>query len=943
MFPFGSARHSDSAGGPRRSIVNTSRWAPWLAVAIPIAVLFGPALLTDRSFAFRDASHFYYPLFEWCAREWGAGRVPLWNPCENAGIPALADTSSSLFYPGKLVFALPLDFALRYKLFIVGHVVLAALGSYWLARDWKCSRTAAAAAAIAYACGGNVVFQYCNVVFLIGAAWLPFAALATDRMLRQRSWSAALALGAVLALMILGGDPQMALNVLLAASLYVAILLFSRAGESQPEASVRPPSHARLLVSRVILLGLAAVVGFLLAAVQVLPSSEATKYSERAAFNRPRNIFEAARVLAAPADQPQPLDETRGQSVIRGLFGSPDEGSHHHLAYSFSVGPWRLAEYFWPNIGGRLFPTKRRWFALIPAEMKTWTPTLYLGLLPAMLAIASLRIWRGEPREKWLTWLAIFFTAASFGWYGIGWVIHEIHAAAGGDPAKLSIGPPVGGVYWLMVTLLPSYAYFRYPAKLLPLVSLGLALLAAFGWDRAFAERRPRLALALLVFGSITAVAAFVFWCGGSWLVLESRQGDSSLGPYDGIAAYRDTLAALVHAALVAFAARYCLLKAWRQPDKQPRWQFATLLLTAIEIAVANYWLAPTAHASLWRDQPMAAEAIHAAADKENTVEAITPPRVSRADLGRWRPPSFARQGSPDRLVEMAQWERDTLFPKHQLSADLGLLESYGSVKLMDYESLMFVAWQYGREQTGGQRLPPPTILRLLGAEYLVLPGTSQPSYATRIDLPLMSEPSWPEGATVWQMNRTLPRAWIVHEVEMLDPLAFPLRIADVDARTRDVIFPDRKPRDFSRQAVVETLEPLPAFESGQQPNNEPESCRITAYEPTHIVIEATLRQPGLVVLSDAWFPGWEATVHTRSTQGVEPQSQAAIIHRTNRVLRGVWLPAGGHTIEMHYRPASYIRGATISGASWVALAVVGLVHLTQRRKGGRGRREEIA
>jgi hypothetical protein len=618
---------------------------------------------------------------------------------------------------------------------------------------------------------------------------------------------------------------------------------------------------------------------------------------------------------------------------MRGLFGSPEEGSHHHLAYSFSVGPWRLAEYLWPNIGGRLFPTKRRWFALLPAEMKTWTPTLYLGLVPAILALASLRLWRGGPREKWLSWLAILFTAASFGWYGIGWVIHEIYAAAGGDPSKLAIGPPVGGVYWLMVTLLPSYAYFRYPAKLLPLVSLGLALLAAFGWDRAFAERRPRLALALLIFGSVSAIAAFIFWCGGSWLVIESRKGDSSLGPYDGIGAYRDTLAALVHAALVAFAARYCLLKAWSQPEMQPRWQLATLLLTAIEIAVANYWLVPTAPASLWREEPAAAQAIHAAIDEQSAADAITPPRISRADLGRWRPPSFAKQGSPDRLVEMAQWERDTLFPKHQLAADLGLLESYGSVKLMDYESLMFVAWQYGRAQPGGQRLPPPTILRLLGAEYLVLPETSQPTYATRIDSPLMDESTWPEGATVWRMNRTLPRAWIVHEVETLTPLPFPLRIANVDDRTRDVVFPDRKPRDFSRQAVVETTEPLPTFEATPSSTNAPESCRITAYEPTHVVIEATLTQPGLVVLSDAWFPGWEAIVRTAAAPGNEPTTQPAKIHRTNRVLRGVWLPAGQHTIETRYRPASFVRGAAISGCTWAALAVLGLVLLTQRRR----------
>jgi hypothetical protein len=605
-------------------------------------------------------------------------------------------------------------------------------------------------------------------------------------------------------------------------------------------------------------------------------------------------VFEVAHVLAQPASQPQPLGETRGVSIARGLFGSPEEGSHQHLAYAFSVGPWRVAEYFWPNIGGRMFPTKRRWFSLVPAEAKTWTPTLYLGLLPVLLALASLRLRGGTAREKWLSWLVIVFTLASFGWYGIGWLVHEVYGAAGGDPAKLPIGAPVGGVYWLMVTLLPSYAYFRYPAKLLPLVSLGLSQLAAIGWDRAFATRRPWLAKALLIFGSVSAAAAFVFWCGGSWFVLESPKTANSLGPFDGIGSYRDTLAALVQTALVAFAARHCLLKAWSAPEQQSRWQIATLLLTAVELAVANYWLVPAAPASLWREQPAIAEAIRGAEDARNV-----PARVARGDLGRWRPPRFAKQSSPNRLVEIAQWERDTLFPKHQLATQLGLLQSYGSVKLMDYESLMFIAHQYGREQPSGQRIPAPTILRLLGAEYLVLPDASQPKFATRIEPPVDQASCWPEDTALWRLNRPLPRTWIAHEVEVLPPLPFPLRIAAVDERTRDVVFPDGKPRDFRRQAVVETNEPVLDLKMGASPASDTESCRITTYEPTLVVIEATLAQPGLVVLSDAWFPGWEATVQTSG----ETTTQPAAIHRTNRVLRGMFLPTGQHTIAMRYRP----------------------------------------
>ena len=46
---------------------------------------------------------------------------------------------------------------------------------------------AAGLCAVSYAFGGNVLFQYCNVVFLVGAAWLPAALLASDWMLLRRS------------------------------------------------------------------------------------------------------------------------------------------------------------------------------------------------------------------------------------------------------------------------------------------------------------------------------------------------------------------------------------------------------------------------------------------------------------------------------------------------------------------------------------------------------------------------------------------------------------------------------------------------------------------------------------------------------------------------------------------------------------------------------------
>jgi hypothetical protein len=894
-------------------------WA-WLPVAIPILALFGPALATDSSFAMRDAGHFYHPLFEWCGREWAAGRVPLWNPYENCGLPVLADTTSSLFYPGKLVFLLPVDFALRYKLYIVLHVVLAAAGSYSLARGWKCSPAAAAIAAIAYACGGNVVFQYCNVVFLVGAAWLPLAVLTADRTLVGGSWRAAVLLGVVLALMILGGDPQAALHGLLITGLYAVLLRLKKPAAEAHEVVASQPRVG--VLHQFLLIASAAVIAYLLAAVQALPSGEATKLSERAAFNRPRNIYEAAVVALQPAESVQPLGETRNESIARGIFCAPEAGSHHDLAYDFSVGPWRLAEYVWPNIGGRMFPTNRRWLSLLPAEGRTWTPTLYLGLLPVILALSVFRLRSGSPRERWLSWLVLLFTLASFGYYGLGWMLQELRVLSPTD-GKTSVAPPVGGVYWLFVTFLPTYAYFRYPAKLLPLVSLGLSQLAASGFDRAFVEPRPRLAKVLLVFGIGSGVCAFVVWFVGAGLFSQVIKPDSSLGPFDARGAYHDLLFAFVQTMLVALTCRWLLQKAWAESSPRPAWQTAAVLLTGVELAVANAWLVVIAPADLWRSESPVANLIR---ETERPADAApAPPRVYRGNLASWRPPGFRQAGSANRPAETAQWERDTLFPKHELPSGLALVESYGSIKLIDYESLLFVAKQHGPRQPDKTLLPQPTALRLLGTEFLVLPDRQTPDFA---DLVPAAGEHWPASAALRKMTRTLPRAWIVHEVHSLPPLPRPLRIEAVDQRTKEVLFPGNKARNFLRTAVVETEQPLLEWSQDQTEKSSPasegpaESCKITHYDPQRVVVTAQLARPGLLVLSDAWFPGWRAVVTTGGS------SREAPIYRTNRVLRGVWLPAGTSEIEFRYQPASFVRGAIISGCSWFLLAIGWLINL---------------
>ena len=896
------------------------RWsalAAALVVAAALLLLFGPVLLSDRSLAMRDAAHFYHPLFQWTSERWLEGTPPLWNPYENAGLPLLADGSSSLFYPGRLWLLLPIDFAWRLKLYVVGHAALAALGSYLLARHWRASLPAAAMAAMAYSCGGSVVFQHANVPYLVGAAWLPFALWAIDVLLVARSWRAAVALSAVLALMVLGGDPQMAYHAVLIGVLYAGVLAF----RPSPDA---PASHWVVRLSRHgALLAAAAAGGFALAAIQILPSLEAAADSERALYRRPRTLYEAGSHLVASGG-----DRDAWANAARGIAGQPPRGTHQARMYDFSLPPWRLVEVVWPNIGGRMFPTHRRWLRLVPADARIWTPTLYFGLLPLVLALGQWRLRRGDPAAVWMSWLLLTFTIGSFGYYGLGWCAREIYLAMGGDADSIAVGSPFGGLYWLLATFLPGYVSFRYPAKLLVVAALAASQLAARGWDLSVASPAESLSRRLKQLAIASIVVLLGCWAGFSWLNRELKQqtaagqeiarrleaqSDQALGPFDLPGAEQDVKLALLQTVIVCLTAR--MLLRGRAATLSPARQWTLALLVALDIAAANYWLIATAPSDNWRTQPAAAQLLLAEAGRDRDV------RIFRGSPIAWRPPSFARLSSADRIAELAAWERDTLFPKYGLNHGISLLNSYSSLKPADYASLLSIGEQFGPRWPNphGGKLPHPSVLRLLGTTYLVLPADvvpafpGQPPFAERVH---PAKVTLPEDTAIWRLTEPLPRAWVVHDVVQLPALS-DRSLRALEDRTREVLFPrekdggSRRARDFHRAAVVENDLPLDLATNLPAVNS---TCRIRKDGLHEVQIETRLDSSGLLVLSDRYASGWQATVETGG------QLRRAPILRTNRICRGVWLPAGEHVVRFVYRPPSYQWGSWISMAAGVVL-----------------------
>jgi len=879
------------------------------AVIAPCFYLLGAPVFSSCSFVNRDAGHYYIPLFQWTSSQWGSGGLPLWNPQENGGYPVVADATASLFYPGKAVYALPFNFFRLHGVYILCHLLLAAGGVWLLARQWQISAAGGGFAAVAYAMAGAVSFQYCNVVFLVGAAWFPFVLLAGDRMFKQRSFFWSAVAGAVLALMTLGGDPQAAYHAGFCLAGYALIV------SAQPHDLKQQSRMWRLLRSRLALLSAACGGLICLAAVQLVPSWQWTSQSNRAAYINPRNIYEGATELSRGEEG----GRTASERIQTGILGEPEFGTHHDHAYQFSVAPWRIVELLWPNITGRPFPINNRWAGAIPGADRVWTPSIYLGLAPLLLGLGCLQFRGGKDGRRWMTYLLLLAGVAALGWYGPGWLLHEFRVGVlGAAPTDMAIGQPVGGVYWLMVTLLPGYAYFRYPAKLATVATLALAVLAGAGFDKACDARWKWPLRGVVVVGVLTlvtliaATAVRPFWND----VIERTHDDAFLGPVSPLGSANDLLFALVHALLL------CLILAWMftRKSRGSGWKLALLVLTSVELCIANGWTAQVAPDALWQAEPYAAKVI--AEDAQLTGPATGPAmqRVYRARGAKWLPLAWRRSGSAIRQRDGLQWDRATLSPKHHLTSQYGVITgTHTSITPHDYIAVMHAARYFGVKRSDGVPEPAPRVLDFLGAAYRITPGSYRFAGDQAVDSTI---PAPPVNVNISRSQTALPRTWAVHQVVVMPPLKQPSWL-EVEQRTVSVWFPGGKLRPFDKVAVVESRTAPAAI---APPLTQPSACRIQHETPTRVVIDAELHAPGLVVLSDRYDPGWKATVSSNGGAG-----RKAAILRTNRVMRGVALPAGRHRIEYHYQPDSLRIGAIISILAWVLLAAATLWRFSPR------------
>jgi hypothetical protein len=1007
---------------------------PWALIAASILTLaaFGNVLWRDHQFAFRDAAHFYYPLYQTVEREWAAGRVPLWSPEENAGMPLLGNPTAAVLYPLKLIYTVYRNaYAWGARAYIIAHVLLALAGMIGLMHAWGASPVARWIAGLTYAFGAPVLFQNCNVVFLVGAAWIPCGLWAADAWLRRNKITAIAALALILALQTLGGDPQAAYILGLCAMAYAAGLArwapLVNSNNVQPPSHpvstspqplrtlrhnlllmlavllwclltlvaaalfplLRPPGKPRPVLPWAPLLGPAAVafwtLVFLAVALAAFRSQRARRFLRLAA-----GLGLAALLAGAiTAAQLLPVLEFTGMTVRASVDGP-------HEIFPFSTEPYRLAELFWPQVFGSQHGLHHNWLNLLPPlhAARVWIPSLYVGGLAILLALATLGFRNRSAPTVWLSGIALLSLLAAIGEFGSPlWLARNCIDHQGTftyaertqqeKENRITSGPLLlrllgphdapddaavrqdgylhdgdGSLYGLLTLVLPGFKQFRYPSKLLVFSAVAIAGLAGFGWDRLAdpkaRKRTSALALSLCLVSALVLLAIFL---NGSriqaiWKSAAVQFAVASTGPFDPPGAYRELLEAGLQGTILPLLVLILCILAPRRPRIAGA---LALLVVALDLghAIQHDGIVLTVPQALL-EQPI--ESLKHIQEAEARDPAPGPFRIHR--LPYWTPALWSIEGSPLRYRQYVEWERRTMQPKYLLPDGGFYTLTEGTAELYDYRFFFspFIGI-HGPDVSKALGLAPEERViyhprrgfDLWNTRYFVLPyiprnheRRSTYSFLPRTTQiwPQLGDPADPAAAEriqqwgveqdwmVLKNREAFPRAWIVHSALFREPVRGMRRLERVDLMT-DLLFqgdelwqdPRRTPLDLRATAILEIPAEDRAALAAQlaQGRADPaDTVAITRYEPQRVELQASLASPGLVILADTFYPGWQLAL----------DGQPVPILRANRLMRAALVPAGSHTLVYSFHSPSFETGLLISAAglaAWAPLMLLGL------------------
>lgn len=915
-------------------------------------ILFYPIWNEGKIFAERDIFSFYYPLFQRIQDYWREGQFPLWDPCENLGQPLFANITSSVLYPVKLIFFLPLSYDQCFNLYIILHFLLCGMSMFALMNHWRISGTGSLLASLAFSYCGSVFMQYSNVIYLVGVSWFPLAILLGSNLILYRKSRTLVALALVLLMIVLGGDIQTAWFAGLL--LCFLILIYWRSGLLPIRMEKDESKGKKLLRSPFALLIYSALLAALIGGIQILPAMELSKYSERNWFFTPVSLWDTPKFLMNKNQEKRndlfqqfdlnPSNESSIDTILQGIFcKNIHVGGYHSTIYDYSMYPTQLVELLTPFPFG--FKENRIIFRSAGESPRRWNQTIYMGIIPFLLALSAIcfrlnkrsvpvsiasplpssilssgntKKKRGNAVKKneiqkspfpttfshqsshrraiqvWASWILIICLIASLGFYGPRWFYRLlIHLSGNPQDLNMNDGDPVGGLYWLINVFFPLASSFRYPGKFLMPAFFAFSILSGLAWDYLKTKRTIRI---LSLSAWVILILAFITLSGTGSDTFNSAFLKSPNDTYDyGTASKACILSSIAFSSFI--------LSGWivlfflpgirnvfqnRQRMKKGA-KFGVGLIVLLLVAIDLY-LADSK--LLYTVSLKTVEGDVSFADRIHEDQKSKKNSISYPRYYRysWSSRAFF-SFMPGQQEQRNIWSRQTLEAKFQYQCGLSNMDSPGTLAILEY--FLFADALYTI------RDDPKIVdyLAWLNTEYMIYPSRPERSWFPPDKRTLEFDPA--KVRSLCSGDDCSPTTW----EETPDPIGSSLWAIQCPS-DRIRIFHDT-PELFDPKISIEQL-----IRSGQNGNpKDGESIRIQKYKENEIEFDVDLIEKGTLLLTEQYFPGWRAQVFPKDGSA----SFSVPIRKSLGALRAIDLPAGEYAVKMIYSPTPFKMGILLT------------------------------
>jgi len=509
-----------------------------------------------------------------------------------------------------------------------------------------------------------------------------------------------------------------------------------------------------------------------------------------------------------------------------------------------SLPPESLVTILFGNVFGTLRWTYDYWGPDWHSLMEgTWTDRatnyLFAGTIPALLLV-----WHGVAGRRLL--------AREFRFFLIVGVVALIYALGRYTPGFVVVFDHVPGV-----------DLYRRPADATFLINVVLAFASGYLVHRYANEGNPRLAASLRRASSVVApvlASALVAAALASAFVLAARAGQTE-------ASLREIGVGLLGAAAT-------VLVLVRMPD---RWRVAAAIGL---VAVTGTELIGRHAASALNAEP---------AERYAVFQQLPPEQLQGLQVLRTELAERHARGERPRIEVLGlggAWQNASMV--------LGFEDTigYNPLRIADYER----AVGPGENAADPNLRTFPATFRgykcrlasLLGLEYLVLdrPLERLPRHFPRLSGAKVlygSGQMW-----IYRLEPSSPRVYVATTIEAVDSEAIleQEELPEFD-RTDEALLDEGSVGLLTRDYRAGT--------GDGGPEDHPSSARIVGYRHNSVTVEVDTKRPGVLVLHDIFYPGWEVTV----------DGERRPMLRTNLLFRGVEVEAGRHRVEFEFRPLS--------------------------------------